>query len=44
MNNYEVTEIFEVGDAAEIIQTPKDVALDEIAGSEGPGRQNLEDE
>jgi len=44
MNKYEVTEIFEVGDAGEVIQTPKRVVLDEIDGDLGPERQSLEDE
>ena len=44
MNNYEVAEVFEIGDAGEVIQTPKDILLDEVSGSDGPGRQNLEDE
>ena len=44
MNNYEVAEVFEFGDAGEIIQTPKDVALDEVGSSDGPNRLSLEDE
>ena len=44
MNNYEVAEVFEIGDAGEVIQTPKRVVLDEIGGSEGPEGQSLEDE
>ena len=44
MNNYEVVEVFEFGDAGEIIQTPKFVVLDEIGGDQGPERQSLEDE
>ena len=44
MNNYEVVEVFEFGDAGEIIQTPKWVVLDEIGGDQGPERQSLEDE
>jgi len=38
MNNYEVVEVFDFGDAGEIIQTPKDVALDEVGNSDGPNR------
>jgi hypothetical protein len=44
MNEYEVTEIFEVGDAGEVIQTPKLFFIDEVAGSDGPEQHNLEDE
>jgi len=44
MNNNEVAEVFEFGDAGEIIQTPKGVALDEVGGSDGPERQSLEDD
>ena len=36
MNKYEVVEVIEVGDAGEIIQTPKRVLVDEIGGSDGP--------
>jgi hypothetical protein len=44
MNEYEVAEVFEIGDAGEVIQTPKAVFLDEIAGDSGPDRVSLEDE
>jgi hypothetical protein len=44
MNKYEVAEVFEFGDAGEIIQTPKGIALDEVGGSDGPDRQSLEDD
>ena len=44
MNNYEVTDLFEVGDAGEIIQTPKYGILDEVAGNDGPNQYSLEDE
>lgn len=44
MNNYEVAEVFEIGDAGEVIQTPKTVVLDEIAGDQGPGPGIVEDE
>jgi hypothetical protein len=44
MNNYEVAEVFEFGDAGEIIQTPKFAVLDEIGGTDGPDRLSLEDE
>jgi hypothetical protein len=44
MDNYEVTDLFEVGEAGEIIQTPKDVFIDEVGGNLGPARQDLEDE
>jgi len=36
MNKYELVEVIEVGDAGEIIQTPKTVLFDEVTGSEGP--------
>jgi len=36
MNKYELVEVIEVGDAGEIIQTPKTVLVDEISGSDGP--------
>ena len=42
--NYEITEPYEVGRAAEFIQTPKGIALDEVGGNAGPERQGLEDE
>lgn len=41
---YEVCELTEIGDAGQIIQTPKPVLFDEIAGNEGPDRQSLEDD
>ena len=44
MKEYEVADLFEVGDAGEIIQTPKFAMLDEVAGSDGPNQYNLEDE
>ena len=44
MKEYEVADLFEVGDAGEIIQTPKFAVLDEIGGTDGPDRQSLEDE
>ena len=44
MNKYEVAELFEVGDAGEVIQTPKRVVLDEIGGDQGPDQQSLDDE
>ena len=44
MNNYEVAEVFEFGDASEIIQTPKLGILDEVGGNEGPNQYSLEDE
>ena len=44
MNNYQVEEIFEIGDAGEVIQTPKFVLVDEIGGTLGPESNRLEDE
>jgi len=44
MNEYEVTEVFEIGDAGEVIQTPKSVLVDEIGGPFGPDSNRLEDE
>ena len=44
MNEYEVAEVFEIGDAGEVIQTPKRVVLDEIGGDQGPDQQCLDDE
>jgi len=44
MKDYEVADLFEVGDAAEIIQTPKFAMIDEVAGSDGPSQYTLEDE
>ncbi len=44
MNEYEVAEVFEIGDAGEVIQTPKDVFLDEIGGNFGVESNRLEDE
>ena len=44
MNKYEVEELFEVGDAGEIIQTPKTALMDEVGGSDGPNQHSLEDE
>jgi hypothetical protein len=44
MNEYEVAEVFEFGDAGEIIQTPKTRFVDEIAGDQGPDNLSLEDE
>jgi hypothetical protein len=42
--NYEITEPYEVGNAAELIQTPKSVVLDEVGGNEGPMHEAVEDE
>ena len=39
-----VADLFEVGDAGEIIQTPKFAMIDEVAGSDGPNQYSLEDE
>jgi hypothetical protein len=44
MKNYEVMDVLEVGDAGEVIEGPKEVILDELAGNEGPARDSLEDE
>ena len=44
MNNYQVADVFEFGDAGELIQTPKPMFLDEIAGSEGPLAKDIEEE
>ena len=44
MKEYEVADLFEVGDAGEIIQTPKQAMIDEVAGSDGPNQYSLEDE
>ena len=44
MNEYEVTEVFEIGDAGEVIQTPKFAILDEVAGTDGPNQDSIEDE
>lgn len=42
--NYETVEPFEVGNATELIQTPKDVVLDEVGGNDGPMHAALDDE
>jgi len=44
MNEYEETEVFEFGDAGEVIQTPKRGLLDEIGSGQGPEGNQLEDE
>jgi hypothetical protein len=44
MKEYEVADPFEVGDAGELIQTPKQWMIDEVAGSDGPHQYSLEDE
>jgi len=44
MNEYEVAEVFEIGDAGEVIQTPKYGILDEVAGTDGPNQYSQEDE
>jgi hypothetical protein len=44
MNEYEVAEIFEVGNAGEVIQTPKYGLLDEVGSGLGPESNRLEDE
>jgi hypothetical protein len=44
MNEYEVTEVFEFGDAGEVIQTPKLGLLDEVGSGLGPESNRLEDE
>jgi hypothetical protein len=44
MNNYEVAEVFEIGDAGEVIQTPKFAILDEVAGTDGPNQYSQDDE
>jgi hypothetical protein len=44
MKEYDVADLFEVGDAGEIIQTPKQWMIDEVAGSDGPNQFSLEDE
>ena len=44
MNKYEVEEVFEIGDAGEVIQTPKTVLVDEIGAPLGPESNRLEDE
>lgn len=41
---YEVTELCEVGNAAELIQGPKDAILDEVGGNDGPMHQALDDD
>ena len=43
--NYEITEPYEMGNAAELIQSPKLGVLDEVGGNSGPVMsQNVEDE
>ena len=44
MKEYEVADLLEVGDAGEIIQTPKPAMIDEVAGSDGPNQFSLEDD
>ena len=41
---YDATEVFEVGNAAELIQGPKDAILDEVGGNDGPMHAALDDE
>jgi hypothetical protein len=36
MNNYEVTDVFEVGDAGILIQDKERIAEDEVSGFQGP--------
>ena len=44
MKDYEVADLFEVGDAGEVIQTPKPSMIDEVGGSDGPNQYSLDDE
>ena len=44
MKNYEVEDLFEAGEAGEVIQTPKPAMIDEVAGSDGPNQYSLDDE
>jgi hypothetical protein len=41
---YEVTDLFEAGNAGTLIQTPKHVLGDDIGGFFGPGSEGVEDE
>jgi len=44
MNNYQVADVFEFGDAGNLIQTPKFMLIDEIAGAEGPNATEIDEE
>ena len=44
MKDYEVTDLFEAGDAGETIQAKMEVTTDEISGLGGPPREAFEEE
>ena len=44
MDRYEVIEVFEAGNAGELIQTPKEQGIDEVSGFLAPRTEALEDE